>query len=55
MGNSTATDWKWDNVSSNSNTNACTAMDEINATVLRRLGQNPGELDVTNEFMTTQF
>jgi hypothetical protein len=36
-------------------TNACTAMDEINATVLRRVGQNPSELDVTNEFMTTQF
>jgi hypothetical protein len=44
--NSTAADWKWDNVSNNPNTNA---------TVLRHLGQNPIELDVTNEFMTTQF
>jgi hypothetical protein len=54
-GNSTAADWKWDNVSNNANTNACTAVDEINGTVLRHLGQNPIELDVTNEFMTTQF
>jgi hypothetical protein len=54
-GNSTAADWKWDNISNNPNTNACTAMDEINATVLRCLGQNPSELDVTNKFMTTQF
>jgi hypothetical protein len=53
--NSTAADRKWDNISNNPNTNACRAMDEINATVLRRLGQNPSELDVTNEFMTTQF
>jgi hypothetical protein len=54
-GNSTATDWKWDNVSYNPNTNACTAVDKVNATVLRRLGQNPSELDVTNEFTTTEF
>jgi hypothetical protein len=32
-GNSTAADWKWDNISNNPNINACTAMDEINATV----------------------
>jgi hypothetical protein len=31
--NSTATDWKWDNVSNIPYTNACTAMDEINAKV----------------------